>query len=296
MRVETRLRRAVMTREKYCLAWWPHTAFLLVLVRRLQGLKTVLTGTTNLGNPLYAKRRLRHCLTRLSISLATGTILVSQAEAAALNAKRTRNHRVIPHSVDLEKYLGGPEPSERPSGIMIAQINPASILRKGVAEAIESVAQIRQVMPEFVFHLVGPITEEGRPALEAILARAGAGGIIVHGEVAEEEKIALLHQAWVYIQPSRFEGFGLAVLEGMAAGCWPIVSGAGALSEVVDGVGKYLAIGYPGAVAQAVVDACAHGLLEKRRTLAVERASYYSFENKVQRMGGFLQAMGIPIE
>jgi glycosyltransferase involved in cell wall biosynthesis len=47
----------------------------------------------------------------------------------------------------------------------------------------------------------------------------------------------LLHQALVYVQPSITEGFGLPVLEAMAAGIPVVSSNGGALKEVVGKAG-----------------------------------------------------------
>lgn len=59
--------------------------------------------------------------------------------------------------------------------------------------------------------------------------------VIFTGSVTEEEKIALLHQAQVFVFPSFYEGFGLPVLEAMAAGCPVVTSRVASLPEVVDG-------------------------------------------------------------
>jgi len=59
--------------------------------------------------------------------------------------------------------------------------------------------------------------------------------VIFTGSVSEDEKIALLQSASIFVFPSLYEGFGLPVLEAMAAGCPVITSNVSSLPEVVDG-------------------------------------------------------------
>lgn len=61
--------------------------------------------------------------------------------------------------------------------------------------------------------------------------------VIFTGRVSEAEKIALLNHALVFAFPSYYEGFGLMVLEAMAAGCPVITSNNSALPEVAGDVG-----------------------------------------------------------
>ncbi len=61
--------------------------------------------------------------------------------------------------------------------------------------------------------------------------------IIFTGTVSEAEKIAFLNMAKVFIFPSFYEGFGLPVLEAMAAGCPVITSNISSLPEVTNGAG-----------------------------------------------------------
>ncbi|HEX6575131.1 MAG TPA: glycosyltransferase, partial [Gemmatimonadaceae bacterium] len=54
------------------------------------------------------------------------------------------------------------------------------------------------------------------------------------GAVSDSDRDALLSGALIQLMPSRFEGFGLAAAEAMAAGVPLIASSAGSLPEVVD--------------------------------------------------------------
>lgn len=76
----------------------------------------------------------------------------------------------------------------------------------------------------------------------------------------------------VYVQPSRAEGFGLSVVEAMTAGLPVVVSSAGSLPELVDGVGTGLIVREDGPEALA---SCLRRLLEddEQRRLMGRRAA-----------------------
>lgn len=56
--------------------------------------------------------------------------------------------------------------------------------------------------------------------------------IIRLGTVPLKDLAAIYNLATVYVQPSRYEGFGLPVLEAMISGCPVLSSGAGSLPEI----------------------------------------------------------------
>lgn len=72
------------------------------------------------------------------------------------------------------------------------------------------------------------------------------------GRVRDDELRVLVQAARALLHPSTFEGFGLTVLEAMAAGTAVVVSAAGALPELVGGAGAL--------VDARDVDAWAHAL------------------------------------
>jgi glycogen synthase len=79
----------------------------------------------------------------------------------------------------------------------------------------------RYPQASFVFVTHNP---EQRASLQQLAAESGvAGNLHFLGTISEQQKLALLRASDVLPFPSRYEGFGLPVLEGMAAGV-PVVS------------------------------------------------------------------------
>ena len=98
-------------------------------------------------------------------------------------------------------------------------------LREGkrIQDLIEAFALVSSTRPRAVLHVVGdgPL----RQSLEALTETRGLGNrIAFHGFVSEEEKLALLRRASLYLSASRFEGFGIPLVEAMASGAVPVVT------------------------------------------------------------------------
>jgi glycosyltransferase involved in cell wall biosynthesis len=79
-------------------------------------------------------------------------------------------------------------------------------------------------------------------------------GVVWPGEIADEHLAALYSGAVAFLHPSRYEGFGLTVLEAMACGTPVAASRAGALPEVVGEAGLLLPPGGVQEWADALVE------------------------------------------
>lgn len=103
---------------------------------------------------------------------------------------------------------------------------------KVVIEAFEKFKDRRGVGDPFRLVLVGP-PGAGYGEVERLIAKSPVRDMIhVVGYVNEEEKIALLSSAAALIHPAWYEGFGIPVIEAMAAGCPVICSRVASLPEV----------------------------------------------------------------
>jgi glycosyltransferase involved in cell wall biosynthesis len=122
------------------------------------------------------------------------------------------------------------------------------------------------------FVAAGP---EKEPALAAELRARGAD---VRGWVDQGELVNLYRDAAALILPSRFEGFGVPVLEAMASGTPVVLSDDAALAEVAGDAGVYAEDGdFAGALRRA--------LAERARWSAagIERAALFSWEESARR-------------
>lgn len=296
VRVENRLWPALWARADFCLAWWWASALPVVAAWRLRGRPVVVTGASDLPTvTLLPPRRvtLKRGLTVVAARLATGNIAISNFELGLLQRARATRCSLLHQGTDTT-FFGPAAKSTRPSAVVVAQMNRLSMVRKGVDSVIEAMPLVRGQVPDFVLHVVGPVSDDGRRYLADLEQRVGLAGVHVHGEVSREEKKRLLSQAWVYVQPSLLEGFGVAVLEAMASGTVPVCSTAGSLPEVVGDAGCLVDDPTPATVAEAVV-ALVHDIprREALERACTERARTFDRRGRVARLGRILSELGI---
>ncbi len=122
--------------------------------------------------------------------------------------------------------------------------------RKNVAALIRAMADV----PAGVTLVIA-----GKPAwaADAIMAEIANSPRVVHlGFVSDSEREHLMRHCRLFVFPSRYEGFGLPVLEALAHGCPVLCSRRGALAEVA-GPAFELAEIDESAIAAGITDALA---------------------------------------
>ena len=168
---------------------------------------------------------------------------------------------VIPHGVDPAFGPGGNGAHDYLLFVGAIQARKDPI---AAAEAAESVG-----LPLVV---AGP---EREPALARELERHGAD---LRGYVEKDELARLYRGAACLVLPTRYEGFGLPVLEAMACGTPVVAHSDPALREVAGEVAVYAE---PGGLADAIRQALAER--ERRSAAGLERARLFSWEETVRR-------------
>jgi len=94
-----------------------------------------------------------------------------------------------------------------------------------------------------------------RSALEELARRLGISKRVrFAGRREQEDVVGLLHLADVFVLPSYYEGFGVALLEAQAAGLPVVAAEVGGVREVLDGgrTGLLVPPADPEALAEAV--------------------------------------------
>ena len=126
--------------------------------------------------------------------------------------------RVIPNGINAEKYRKPTMIKDDHRLISIGRLTR----RKGHDVVIRAFARISEEVPKAKLDILG--TGPDKERLTRLAQELNVDDTVTfHGYVPEEEKIERLNRASVFIFGSRQEGFGLVLLEAMAAGV-PIVA------------------------------------------------------------------------
>ena len=220
-----------------------------------------------------------------SAGVSSVIVTLSHAlERSLPGVARRRRTVVVPYGMDLDPGIVG-EAGADPLVATVARLTP----EKGVDVLVQAMASVRARHQSVRLVVIGP-KQEGYDdyAADLLTSVADLGltdAITFTGAVPDPSEH--WKQAWVYVQPSRNEGFGLAVAEAMAAGLPVIASDTGGLAEVVerDRSGLLVPPEDPGALADAIdrllVD---RGLAARLGAAARERVfSTFTLERMVDR-------------
>lgn len=130
---------------------------------------------------------------------------------------------IIPCGVDVAKYSVALPKSMRPLKRKTILYVGRLEKRKGVRYLLRAYQELAERHGDIQLYIAGVGSEE--QSLRNFIELNDIPRITFLGFISEAEKIKLLHQADVFCAPSHYgEGFGIVLLEAMAAGC-PLVAG-----------------------------------------------------------------------
>lgn len=252
-----------------------HTFLALSLARLMRKPSVLVIGgvdTARMPEIGYGMQRggPRRWIARWTIANATRLITNSSSSLAEIEA----NLGLGPDRVTLV-YHGIPDRfgdrgdmgAER-MALSVGVVDRRNLERKGQRPFTEAAARL----PDVQFVLVGRWLDN---AIEEL--RAVAGPNVTFTDYLDDQTLdGYFWRAAVYVQPSRHEGFGLAVAEAMLARCVPVVTDAGALLEVVGDTGVVIPAPEPAQVADGVRHALELGpeAGERARRRVLERFPY----------------------
>lgn len=131
--------------------------------------------------------------------------------------------------------------------------------------------------------IVAGATGWGAEAIQERLAgSAAASQVVLPGRVSDAELVGLYRGADVFVFPSRYEGFGLPVLEAMACGTPVVANARTSLPEVVGDAGIVTDADDPGALLDAVREALEPGRAAELRERGVRRAAQFTWERTAE--------------
>jgi mannosyltransferase len=177
-------------------------------------------------------------ITRAMIARMDAVIATSEASAAYLRRPAT----VVLHGVDANRYRPAPDRAAAfaatglPGKYAIGCFGRVRA-QKGTDLFVEAMCRLLPNFPDFSAVVVGPVTPEQRGFAARLVARveeAGLGARVKFlGELPVDEVPLWYQRILIYAFTSRVEGFGLTLLEAMAAGTALVAARAGGAEYVV---------------------------------------------------------------
>ena len=181
---------------------------------------------------------------------------------------------VTPNAVDPLFAPNGARPTGAPYALFVGALQP----RKDPITALEAIALVDA---ELRLVLVGP--DKGSEAEARLLAsklgladRVEFAGHVEKGDLAE-----LYRGAACLVFPSRYEGFGLPVVEAMASGTPVVAAATGSIPEVAGEAAILVPPGNPSALAGGIERAIADR--DRLVRAGLERAGHFSWSETARR-------------
>jgi glycosyltransferase involved in cell wall biosynthesis len=185
-----------------------------------------------------------YCLCRIHLERLSFVVAISERQMQDLEqgwrVPRTKL-RLIPHGIEYEKFFQGPRLRNDCQNLRLIYLGRLHDVDKGVMwlPPILREASNREVPCTMDLVGEGPDLAE----LQNRFASSGLSGRVQFlGNRLPGEIPPILAHADIFLLPSRFEGFGLTLVEAMAAGCVPIATHLQGITDMIveDGVSGFL--------------------------------------------------------
>ena len=221
---------------------------------------------------------LRQCHTILTNSAFTA------AEIQRCSGVSSERIEVIPLGVDAERFRpasSGDLPSQgRPYLLHVGQAYP----HKNLGRLIDAFAAVARLQPALLLVLAGKPHASETPRLKALVRERGLQDrVLFRAYVPSTELPDLIRGALAFVYPSLWEGFGLPVLEAMAAGT-PVLTSLGSGTEEVAGEAALLVDPWDQAALTAALSNLVREpqLRQELRRRGLERVRRYSWQRTAE--------------
>lgn len=178
-------------------------------------------------------------MTRLSLSWYDGVAAVSAADFDMFSAIRHRGMICIENGVNTAKYAGAGAIAPCKTIICISRFAQ----NKRLDLLIRFVAELKRKDPEWQLLIAGRPWDLSADQLRLLAMAEGVGDtVIVFENPTDADLRNLMKEASIIASSSDYEGFGISIVEGMAAGLYPVLQGIPPFTRLVSqhGIGLIL--------------------------------------------------------
>jgi glycosyltransferase involved in cell wall biosynthesis len=174
---------------------------------------------------LKSEERIRK--TRFALEKANRVLAVSESTKKDVLKLVDRDVEVLYLGFDPDKYK--PAGEKEDIIVTVSNVNERTIKLKG----LETFARCASSFPDHRFVVIGSYDDDSVKHLNSI----SSPNLEFPGYVTSEDLIKFYQKAKVYCQLSYQESFGASLAESMLCECTPVVTGRGAIPEVVGDIG-----------------------------------------------------------
>ena len=200
-----------------------------------RGLPVVATTHSDAGRPSMRKTAFDAIVPAASIKSAKKIIAISNHEKAVLIRRGISEDkiRVIPNGIDLDEIIPG---AAKKSVKTLMYAGRIDIDQKGLDIFLKAFAKLAKTHHDIKLVFTGPDWNNSTKLLEQLATKLGIRDKVhFNGFLKRSEYLESLISANVFILPSRFEPFGIVLLEAMATGVPVVASNTGAVPEILEG-------------------------------------------------------------
>lgn len=270
--------------------WWWTYAFYPVFLSKILKRPVIITGTFNFKFPkefqgvdFFSRSFLQRILIKYSVKNATINLFVNKHEFVSCTSYfNLSSSRYFPHVI-ANDYLNKEIVEKKIELFNISWSGKKNLIRKGIPELIEALFILKNEGLEIKLTLAGK-QGDGIDYLYDLLKIYNLNSSVkILGEITKDEKINLMSNIGIFVQPSHYEGFGLAMAEAMACGACIITCDVGAVKDVVSDCGLYANPGSALDLAKKIRTAIEDDeLRNKLQEMAFKRAnSEFSYKKKL---------------
>lgn len=297
-------------------SWW-HLCLPAILVGRLAGIPTAITGAMHVFDPsgqrhFFKAGFLYRQAHALAFRLAGANLFISKDQLVSITSNfRVRNPFLVYSSLrkfqSIRSRFGKPRkarlarkaaPFPVTTFLTVAWLTQDQCARKGVWETLDAMRILRnRTQRPFRWILAGR-KENAVPELKKRIKALGLQDVVLlKTNLSSQEKNRLYQISHLYVQPSWCEGLGYAVIEAISQGLPALVSRYSAQPEVVGPRGLIIKEINPEAICQEL---CSFLFLNKsdRERLAQDNMAHvtktFAFDSHVESMHRVLDRLRFP--
>lgn len=221
-----------------------HTTYLLALPSKPDWLERAEYRRNHVDKVIEGERWL---LNHSGKILANSTEVVREIDSAyGFDLQRDTRVNVIPHGIASRNNgagTNGKDPATRrhnDAGVSVLFVGRIE-RRKGVDQLLRALLRLRPSATKVEVNVVGSWPSDSdsyarqvKTLAKEIAAKRKDISVNFPGYTSEEALLHYYDSADIFVAPSRFESFGLIVVEAMRGGCPVIASDIGGMREIVD--------------------------------------------------------------